>query len=133
MAEKNLKVQEKKELKTGAESTRNVPVYIPPVDIYESEGALTILVDMPGVTEETVDIDLNNDQLTIRGTVPQEEGSGEAIILQEYRPGDYYRQFTIPQAIDRDRIEATIKNGVLKIRLPKAETAKPRKIEIKTV
>ncbi len=129
MADKDLELRDKKELQTGAESTRNVPIFIPAVDIYESETALTLLADMPGVPFGNVDIDLNNDQLTIRGSAVLPDGGG-AVMLKEYEVGDYYRQFTLSDAIDRAKIEASMKDGILKIVLPKAEAAKPRKITV---
>lgn len=131
MEDKDLQVQEKQELQTKSESTRNVPIFVPAVDIYESEDDLTLLADMPGVPIENVDIDLNDDQLTIKGTAAAEEEIGTAL-LKEYSVGDYYRQFTVSSAIDRAKIEASMKDGVLKLVLPKAEAAKPRKIEVKT-
>jgi HSP20 family protein len=130
MAEKDLQVQDKQEVQTGAETTRNVPVYIPAVDIYETKNELTVLADMPGVAKGKVDIDLTDDKLTIRGTVDAEP-EGENLLVREYRVGDYYRQFTLGKAVDRDKIEATMKDGVLTIVLPKADAAKPKKIEIK--
>jgi len=130
MSEKDLQVQAKQELQTKSESTRNVPIFVPAVDIFESANELTLLADMPGVPIENVDIDLDNDQLTIKGTAAavQEEGT---ILLREYSVGDYYRQFTLSNVIDRERIQASMKDGVLKVVLPKAEAAKPRKIEVK--
>jgi HSP20 family protein len=131
MEDKDLQLQEKKELQTKAESTRDVPVFVPAVDIYESESALTVVADMPGVSADSLDIDLDNDQLTIRGTAATQESEG-TVLLQEYSVGDYYRQFTLSDAIDRSKIEATMKDGVLKVVLPKAEAAKPRKITVRT-
>lgn len=131
MADKDLQVQEKQELRGKSESTRNVPIFVPAVDIYESQNELTLLADMPGVPIENVDIDLKDDQLTIRGTTTTEENAGTAM-LREYAVGDYYRQFTVSSAIDREKIEASMKDGVLKLVLPKAEAAKPRKIAVKT-
>ncbi len=131
MAEKDLQVPEKKEVKSTAESTRNVPVFVPAVDIYESEQELTLLADMPGVSPDTVDIDLNGEQLTIRGTVPADGENGK-MIFREYTVGDYYRQFTLSNDIDREKIQASIKDGVLRLVLPKAEAAKPRKITVKS-
>ena len=131
MSHKDLALQEKKELETRSENTRNVPLYIPPVDIYESRENLTLLADMPGVSIENVEIDLNGDQLTIRGTADTVHSGGETPLLCEYSPGDYYRQFTISNKIDRGKIEASMKDGVLKVVLPKAEVAKPRRIEVK--
>ena len=129
MADNDLQVEEKKEVQATGESTRDVPVFVPPVDIYESENALTLLADMPGVPIDNIDIDLDSDQLTIRGkiTAPTEEGK---VIFREYVAGDYYRQFTLSSDIDRGKIQASMKDGVLKLVLPKAEAAKPRKITV---
>lgn len=131
MAEKDIQVREKKEVQTQAETTRNIPVYIPAVDIYETQDALTLVADMPGVSPENVDIDLRDDQLTIRGTVTL-EGEGETVLLREYGVGDYYRQFTLGRIIDQSKIEAAMKDGVLTLTLPKVEKAKPRKVEVRT-
>lgn len=129
MTDKDLQLQEKKEVQTQSESTRNVPLFIPAVDIYEKESSLVLLADMPGVPMEDVEIDVNNDQLTIRGMVTAEESQGTAL-LREYAVGDYYRQFTLSNVIDQSKIEASMKDGVLKLVLPKAEAAKPRKITV---
>jgi HSP20 family protein len=131
MVNKELQLEDKKELQTKSESTRSVPIYVPPVDIYESANELTLLADMPGVPIENVEIDLTNDQLTIRGTVAQPEDSGH-VLLREYSTGDYYRQFTVSNLIDQGKIEASMKDGVLRLVLPKAEASKPRKITVKT-
>lgn len=129
MTEKDLQVQEKQELQTKSETTRNVPIFVPAVDICESENELVLFADMPGVPMENVEIDLDNDQLTIRGVMPPVETKG-SLILKEYSVGDYYRQFTLSNVIDQSRIEATMKDGVLRLALPKAEAAKPRKITV---
>ncbi len=131
MAEKDIQVREKKEVQTQAETTRNIPVYIPAVDIYETQDALTLVADMPGVSPENVDIDLQDDQLTIRGTITV-EGEGETVLLREYGVGDYYRQFTLGRIIDQSKIEAAMKDGVLTLTLPKVDKAKPRKVEVRT-
>ncbi len=129
MAENDLELQEKQEVQATGESTRNVPVFIPAVDIYEKEGSLTLVADMPGVPPENIDIDLNADQLTIRGTVPRQEENGK-VLFREYTVGDYYRQFSLSNEIDREKIQASMKDGVLRLVLPKAEAAKPRKITV---
>jgi HSP20 family protein len=131
MSDKDLQVQEKQELQTGAESTRNVPVFVPPVDIYETEKELTLLADMPGVTIENVDIDLSDSKLTLRGSCTGGEEAGTSL-LKEFRCGDYYRQFSLSNTIDQGKIEASMKNGVLKVVLPKAEAARPRKIDVRS-
>lgn len=130
MAEKDIEVREKKEVQTQSETTRNIPIYVPAVDIYETEEALTLVADMPGVSPENVDIDIRDDQLTIRGTVTL-EGEGETILLREYGVGDYFRQFTLGRIIDQSKIEAAMKNGVLTLTLPKVDKAKPRKVDVK--
>jgi HSP20 family protein len=130
MNEKELPVREKQELKSGAESTRNVPVYIPAVDIYESENEIVLLADMPGVAPGDVDVDLRDNQLTLLGKVSLEEKQ-ERVLLQEYGVGDFYRQFTLSSRIDQGMIEASMKDGVLTLTLPKAEVAKPKKVVVK--
>ncbi len=131
MTDRDLQVEEKKEAQSTGESTRNVPIFIPAVDIYESESALTLVADMPGVPLDGIDIDLDSDQLTIRGTVPEEKEKGK-LLFREYTTGDYHRQFTLSSDIDREKIQASMKDGVLKLVLPKAEAAKPRKITVKS-
>ena len=130
MAGNDLELQEKQAVQTAAESTRNVPVFIPAVDIYESKTDLTLLADMPGAPADGVDIGLEGDTLTIRGAVPQQDGAGR-VLLTEYAIGDYFRRFTVSNAIDREKIQASMKDGVLKLVLPKAEAAMPKKIEVR--
>lgn len=126
-----IRVKEKQEVQRAAESTRNMPVYIPDVDIYETGEALVVVADIPGASPENVDIDLRDDTLTIRATVDV-YGQNERPIITEYEPGDYYRQFALGRLIDQSKIEASMKDGVLTLILPKVEKAKPRKIAIKT-
>lgn len=130
MADQDLQAREKVEVKTEAESTRNVPVYVPAVDIYESQDALVVVADMPGVSPEHVTIDVHDNTLTIRGTVTLEE-TKERVHVQEYGVGDYSRQFTLGRVIDQSKIEAGMKNGVLTLTLPKSDVSKPRKIAVK--
>ncbi len=131
MADKDLEAKEKIELQTAAESTRDLPLYIPAVDIYESPEALTLVADMPGVGPENIVIDVHDNHLTLRGTVPA-EGAKERLLLQEFGVGDYFREFTLGRNIDQSKIGASVKNGVLTLILPKAEAIKPRKITVKT-
>lgn len=131
MTEKDLQAREKVEVTGQAEGTRNVPVYVPAVDIYESADALTLVADMPGVSPDNVTIDVKENQLMLRGTVTL-EGEKDHMLFQEYGVGDYSRQFTLGKAIDQAKIEATMKDGVLVVKLPKAEAIKPRKIAVRT-
>jgi HSP20 family protein len=131
MADNEMQAREKMEMKSPAESTRNVPVYIPAVDIYESQDALVLVADMPGVGSDSVSIDIRDNQLTLRGTIQLEPGDKERVLLQEYGVGDYFREFTLGRAIDQAKIEASMKDGVLTHTLPKADIVKPRKITVK--
>jgi HSP20 family protein len=132
MADEELQVVDKREVETPSENIRNVPVFTPPVDICESERELILLADIPGVPLENVEIDLDGNQLTIRGRALVDKSANGRVLLSEYREGDYYRQFTLSKAIDREKIEATMKNGVLKLVLPKIEEVRPRKITVKS-
>jgi HSP20 family protein len=117
---------------TGSrEQTLTRPVFVPPADIYETRDSIVVLAEMPGVGSDGVDITLERRVLTIRGRSTTNEHAGYQRVYNEYADGDYERVFTLSENIDRDRIEATLKDGVLHLVLPKAETAKPRKIELK--
>src|ERR1700758_3676934 len=107
------------------------PVFLPPADIYETRDSIVVMADMPGVSPDGVDITLERRVLTIRGRSVANEHSGYQRVYNEYADGDYERVFTLSENIDRDRIEATLKDGVLQLVLPKAEAAKARKIELK--
>lgn len=131
MTEKDLQVRQKQELKAQAESTRTLPVYVPAVDIYESENDIVLMADMPGVAPDEVDIDLRDNQLTLFGKVTLANTS-ERVLFQEYGIGDFYRQFTLSSKIDQAKIEASMNDGVLTLTLPKAEVARPKKISVKT-
>ncbi|MBN2467655.1 MAG: Hsp20/alpha crystallin family protein [Deltaproteobacteria bacterium] len=127
---KDLQVKEKQELATPAEQTRPGLVFTPAVDIFETEKALTVVADLPGVAKNDLNIDLDNNVLTIIGDVAPPEGSDEADVLREYRTGRYYRQFTLSDVINQSEIEASLTDGVLRLTLPKVEAAKPRKIPV---
>ena len=129
---KALEAKEKMEISSSVEQTTPGPVFTPSVDIFETEQELTLLADMPGVKAEGVNIDLRENILTLSGDVKTPEEEKEAELLREYRTGRYLREFTLSENIDQSKIEAEIKDGVLQLKLPKAEAAKPRKISVKT-
>jgi len=104
-------------------------VLFPAVDIFESEDYLTLIADLPGVDKKGLDVNLEKGILTINGEVHTENRGNQ--ILQEFSPANYYRQFKLTEHIDADKSQAELKNGVLTLTIPKAESAKPRKIEIK--
>ena len=114
-----------------AERTRVRKVYVPRVDIFESEDSIVIIADMPGVDEKSTDIMLEKNVLTISGTVESMSYKGRSVAYAEYDVGDYERSFTISDEVDRDRIEARMKNGVLHLTLHKAAPIKAKKIVIK--
>ncbi len=114
----------------GVERTRPRKVYTPAVDIMEKKEEIIVIADMPGVDEGSVDISLEKNILTINGRVEPESPDGYRLAYAEYGIGDYQRAFTISEEINRDRIEASIKNGVLRLVLPKAAEAKTRKIAV---
>ncbi|MDR1394702.1 MAG: Hsp20/alpha crystallin family protein [Deltaproteobacteria bacterium] len=129
-ANPELNFQEKRPLDTGsAESTVAEPRFSPQVDIWENDRGLTVVADMPGVEPDGLNIDLNDNVLTIHGQV-KAAAQGGKVISQEFEVGDYYRQFKLSEEIDKDAIAATIKDGVLKVRLPKLAPAQPRKISV---
>lgn len=130
--EKELQTQKQEVQETeGVERTRAARVYIPKVDIYSEADGVVILVDVPGVDEEGLDISLEKKVLTINGYVTTDEPEGYDLTYSEYSVGDYQRSFTIPDEIDTENIEASIKDGVLKIHLSRAPEAQSRKISVK--
>ena len=130
MSEQELQVRERQDAHTAGESTKDEPCYAPQVDIYETARDVFVLADMPGVTAEGVEISLDDGVLAIQGRREPEAREGR-MLLEEYVPGHYLRRFTVAETIDQEGIEATLADGVLKVRLPKAEPAKPRRIEVK--
>ena len=115
----------------GAERTRDRPVYVPRVDIVETEDALEVLADMPGVTKDGVEVTLEQRVLTIRGRAGASAApEGRAPLHLEYEPGDYERSFALSDAVDPSGIEARVRGGVLRLRLPKAGPAELRRIEV---
>ncbi|HPL63887.1 MAG: Hsp20/alpha crystallin family protein [Syntrophales bacterium] len=122
---------QKTEAPVDAERTRHKRVYLPNVDIVEKKDAIIVFADMPGVDEKSVNITLEKNVLTIGGSVEVEHYKGYDLSFAEYGIGDYERAFTVSEAIDREKIEASVSNGVLKLVLPKTEPMKPKKIEVR--
>jgi HSP20 family molecular chaperone IbpA len=128
---KDIKVREKQELTTPAEQTTPGAVFTPQVDIFETEKEITLLADMPGVKADKLNIDLRENILTITGDIEPVESASEEDVLIEYETGRFYRQFTLSEVIDQNKIDAKLGEGVLRLTLPKVEKATPRKIAIK--
>ncbi|NOX80245.1 MAG: Hsp20/alpha crystallin family protein [Deltaproteobacteria bacterium] len=131
MSEQELRVQQKQEVQHSGETTKPEKYFVPAVDIFETEKQVTVTAEMPGVAGEGVDISLEDDVLTIRGSKQPEEQTDARILLQEYETGHYLRRFTVSEAIDQEKIEASMNDGLLTVVLPKTTPAQPRKIEVK--
>ena len=131
MSEKTQDVQ-KKEMENvdRAERTRSVRVYTPNVDIIERKDNILLLADMPAADESSIDITLEKNVLTIYGKVDFQPPENMRLIQAGYGIGDYQRSFTLSDEIDRDKIKATMKNGVLNLVLPKAAVVKTKKITV---
>jgi HSP20 family protein len=130
MTEKEMQFRDKQEFKGTGETTKPGLTFIPAVDIFETEEALTMMAEMPGVAQEGLRIDLKDNQISILGEVAELSSPQERMLLKEFETGSFYRQFNLSDVIDQNKISAHLKNGVLKVVLPKIERAKPRKIEV---
>jgi len=120
----------KQTVPTNAQSNGNL-VYTPEVDIVETPENYVLDVYMPGVNEQSAEATLENDVLTIRGQVQRSAKENLRLTYQEYEVGDYRRVFTLSDGVDRDRVSATVRDGVLHLVLPKSESSKARRIAIK--
>ena len=127
-----LQAQGPRDIATTTEGTRPGVLLTPPVDIFEDADALTVLADMPGVKPGHLTIDLHEGVLTITGHAEPLQGPNEVAVLHEYPAGTFQRSFTLSETIDQAQIQATLRHGVLRLRLPKAEQAKPRQIKIQS-
>ncbi|PUB12434.1 Hsp20/alpha crystallin family protein [Yoonia sediminilitoris] len=115
----------------NGETAPTVPTFVPAVDIFEQGEITVILADMPGVKSDGIEVTLERQVLTLRGTVTPHEPEGYRRLSSEYREGDYLRAFTLSDEIDLGSINAAFKNGVLRLELPRAAEAKPKKITVK--
>ncbi len=107
-------------------------LHTPPIDIHEGPDGLVLEADLPGVSEGQLSIQLEDNVLSLHARVDAPAPEGARVLHEEYRPGDFYRSFILSDEVERSKISAELKNGVLKLTLPKAERAKTRRIEIKT-
>jgi HSP20 family protein len=131
MAEQELTTHKKQEL-TGDEPTRPGRTYVADVDIFETADSLWLRADMPGVDEQSIEIDVADGVLSLAGRVSVKDYENLQPVYTEYNIGNYARRFTLSKEIDTERITARMTNGVLELQLPKAERAKPRRITVST-
>jgi len=130
MSPQELQVQEKRELEKKQESTVPARFYLPNTDIFETEQSLSLIVEMPGVDKNKVDVRVENGVLTIEGRLDFSKYEGMQPVYTEYNIGHYRRSFSLSNKIDQGRISAEMKDGVLTLVLPKPEEAKPRRISV---
>jgi HSP20 family molecular chaperone IbpA len=128
--DKQVQKQETRDLQSS-ERTRWGKVFSPAVDILETKNDLKLYADMPGVDQNSINITIDQGVLKIEGNIDTTPIEGFELYYKEYDIGDYQRTFTLTDTIDQDKISAVYKNGVLELILPKAEEAKPKKIEVK--
>jgi HSP20 family protein len=126
-----LQVQQKRELDKKEEGTIPARVFLPTADIYETDDALNVVLEMPGVEKNSVDIRVEDGILKIEGRLDFSKYQGLQPLYTEYNVGHYSRSFRLSSKIDQNKIAAELKDGVLALVLPKVEEAKPRTIQVK--
>ena len=115
----------------AGELEAQTPPLIPPVDVTEDDTGITLLADLPGAVKESLSIDVNGDMLTIEAPLSLGDPPDLQAVYAEIRSGRYRRSFTLSRELDSQHIEASLKDGVLKLRVPKLEKARPRRIEVR--
>jgi HSP20 family protein len=105
-------------------------LFTPPIDIYETADGLVLYADLPGVTADSLDLQVQDKRLTLYGRVQQPAGLAVRVLHQEYQTGDFLRSFILSDEVDHERIQAKLNNGVLRVELPRAARSKPRRIDV---
>src|SRR3954463_13936329 len=126
-----LAVREKRELETKEERTVPGRFYVPHTDVYETEDALTVVMEMPGVAREAVEIELKDDVLRVQARIDPSKYEGMEPVYTEYNVGHWTRSFARSDRVDREQIGAQLEDAVLTLTLPKAAEARPRRIEVR--
>jgi HSP20 family protein len=126
-----LQVQKKRELENKEETTIPARVFLPAADIFEGENDLTVVLEMPGVEKDNIEIQVEGGILNVEGRLDLSKYKGLQPLYTEYNIGHYSRSFRLSNKIDQNKIAAEMKDGVLSLKLPKAEEAKPRTIQVK--
>jgi HSP20 family molecular chaperone IbpA len=130
MAGQELEVQQKKEVASQQEKTIPARFYVPPTDIFETADALKIVMEVPGVPKEAVDVKVENEVLTIEGRIETTNYKGFEPLYTEYPIGHFARNFTLPWQVDQQNIAAHLEDGVLTLTLSKRPESRPRRIAI---
>jgi HSP20 family molecular chaperone IbpA len=129
-SQQDLQVQQKREVEKKKETTVSWRTYLPVTDIFETDQALTVVLEMPGVGKDAIDVSVEDDVLTIHGRIDYSKYEGLQPVYTEYNVGHYARSFQLSSKIEQANIQAELKDGVMTLVLPKVERAKPRKIKI---
>jgi HSP20 family molecular chaperone IbpA len=127
---KELETPMKKELSTKEEKTKPGKFYMPDTDIYETDEALVVVMDMPGVEKKNIDIKVEKNVLSVEGQIDFAKYENLKPVYTEYNVGHFSRSFSISQDIDSAAISAKVEDGVLTLRLPRVKEAAPRRIEV---
>jgi len=125
-----LQIQQKREVEKKTEGTTPGRLFVPVTDIFETPEALTVVLEMPGVDRDSIEANVENNVVTIRGRIDFSKYEGMQPVYTEYIVGHYVRSFEISNQYDQSKISAQMKDGVVTIVLPKAEHTKPRRIQI---
>jgi HSP20 family molecular chaperone IbpA len=125
-----LQVQKKREMEKKEESTIPARVFLPNADIYETQDDLKVVLEMPGIEKDNVEINIEDDVLHVAGRLDLSKYAGLQPVYTEYNVGHYARSFQLSNKIDQSKIAAEMKNGILSLTLPKAQEAKPRTIRV---
>ena len=126
-------IEKREATTTEVEPTHGGRAYVPTVDIVENKDELLLIADVPGATDDGIDIDYERGRLTVQARVePRQPAERTYYLLQEYGVGDFCRSFQVGEGIDAGKIHAEIAEGVLTVHLPKAAELKPRRIEVKS-
>lgn len=128
--QQELQVQQKREVESKQEATIPARVFLPQTDIFETDQALTVILEMPGVDKDKVELKVEYDVLKIEGWIDFSRYEELQPLYTEYNIGNYARSFQLSSKIDQDRISAELRDGVMTLVLPKSEKAKPRKIVV---
>ena len=130
MTDQELQVQQKREVERDQESTSSGTNFLPVTDIFETPEALRVVLEMPGVGKNSVEVSVENNVLTIMGRIDFSNYEGLQPLYTEYNIGHYSRSFRLSNEIEQEGIKAELKDGVITLVLPKAERAKPRRINV---
>lgn len=128
----NIQTQNRQDVQTAQSEGRGEqqPFVIPPVDVFEDDSGITLLADLPGVSRDRLGVRVDGENLLIEATAAIVGPQDLQLIYGEAQVPSYRRQFTLSRELDASRIEANLKDGVLKLTIPKLEEAKPRRIEV---